>query len=387
MSKKDYYDVLSVPRNSDADALKKAFRRLAMKYHPDRNPNDKKAEENFKEVKEAYEVLSDPQKRQIYDQYGHAGMQQGAGGFSSGGGAGGLGDIFEDIFGDMFGVGRGGARGGRGQRSSGPIPERGADLRYNLELSLEDAVFGKQININVPTYVGCDLCSGSGVKKGSQPVSCTTCNGIGQLHMQQGFFTVQQTCHVCHGAGQVIKDRCGQCSGYGRVKQTKNLSVKIPPGVDTGDRVRLTQEGEAGLHGGPAGDLYVQVTIAKHDLFERDGENLACDVPIRLTTAALGGEIDVPTLQGRVKLKVPPETQTGKIFRLREKGAPKVNSKHVGDLLCRIVVETPVGLSNEQKDLLVQLEKTMHQSKDKNSPDSESWLQKVKKFIDHISQK
>ncbi len=381
MAKKDYYDILGVGRDADDAAIKKAFRRLAMKYHPDRNPDDKKAEEKFKEAKEAYEVLSDPQKRQAYNQFGHAGVHQGAGPGGFGGGQSPFGDIFEDIFGDIFGGG--GARGARGRR--GPSPERGADLRYNLTLTLEDAVFGKKLNISVPTYINCEGCSGSGAKKGSTPVSCTTCQGVGQVRMQQGFFTVQQTCPACHGAGSLIKDPCTQCSGHGRVKETKTLSVKIPPGVDTGDRIRLSQEGEAGLHGGPPGDLYVQVSVQEHELFKREGEDLHCEVPVDLVTAALGGELEVPTLQGKVKLKIPNETQSGKIFRLRGKGVPRVRSNVSGDLLCHILVEIPVNLSAEQQDIFKQLGASLTKDNSKHSPGTDSWLKKVKKFIDNIS--
>lgn len=381
-SKKDYYEMLGVSKDADAAALKKAYRSLAMKHHPDRNPGDKKAEETFKEIKEAYEVLSDPAKRQAYDRFGHAGVNQGVGGGPGGfsGGQAPFGDIFEDIFGDMFG---GGAR-ARGGHQGGPLPERGADLRYNLEISLEDAVFGKQISIQIPTYVNCEECTGTGAKKGSKPIDCTACNGVGQVRMQQGFFTLQQTCPTCHGGGKIIKDPCSPCRGQGRVRHTKTLSVKIPAGVDTGDRVRLTQEGEAGTHGGPPGDLYVQITLKEHELFKRDGEDLYCEVPVSLTSAALGGEIEIPTLQGNVKLKIPSETQSGKLFRLRGKGVPKVRSSSVGDLLCRVSVETPVNLTQEQKELLTKLEKTMQNDKQKHSPSSVSWLQKAKRFIDNI---
>ncbi|MBP9722171.1 MAG: molecular chaperone DnaJ [Gammaproteobacteria bacterium] len=382
MSKKDYYETLGVKRDADPAELKKAYRKLAMQYHPDRNQGDKKAEETFKEVKEAYEVLSDSNKKQAYDRFGHSGVNQGFGGGGAGGFSGGespLGDIFEDIFGDMFG----GARRG-GHSGGGPQPARGADLRYNLEISLEDAVLGKQISIEIPTFVNCSECTGTGAKKGSQPVNCTSCNGAGQVRMQQGFFTLQQTCPTCHGGGKIIKDPCSPCRGQGRVRQNKTLSVKIPAGVDTGDRVRLSQEGEAGVHGGPPGDLYVQIHLKEHDLFKRDGEDLYCDVPLSLATAALGGEVEIPTLQGKVKLKIPAETQSGKIFRLRGKGVPKIRTSSTGDLLCRIAVETPVNLSQEQKDLLMQLDASMQANKQKHSPTSVSWLQRAKQFIDNI---
>lgn len=381
MSKKDYYEILGVARDASQDEIKKAFRKLAMKHHPDRNPGDKKAEEAFKEAKEAYEVLFDAQKRQSYDRFGHAGVQQGPAGHG-GGGQSPFGDIFEDIFGDMFGGG--GRRQGGGH---GPQATRGADLRYNLEITLEEAVFGKQISIQVPTFVQCEECHGNGAKKGSKPVNCTTCNGIGQVRMQQGFFTLQQTCPACHGAGQVIKDPCSPCKGHGRVRQTKTLSVKIPAGVDTGDRVRLSQEGEAGTHGGPTGDLYVQITLKAHDLFKREAEDLYCEVPVPFITAALGGEIEIPTLQGKVSLKIPAETQTGKLFRLRGKGVPKIRSSSIGDLLCRVIIETPVNLSQEQRDLLTKLDNSMQADAQRHSPDTTSWLQRVKKFIDNVSNK
>lgn len=378
MAKKDYYDILGISRDADASAIKKSFRRLAMKYHPDRNPDDKTAEDKFKEAKEAYDVLSDPQKRQAYDQFGHAGVQQGAGPGGFGGGQSPFGDIFEDIFGDIFG-----GASGRG-RQGGSRAQRGADLRYNLELSLEDAALGKQVSIKVPTFVNCETCDGSGAKKGSKPTNCTTCHGAGQVRMQQGFFTVQQTCPACHGAGQVVKDHCASCSGQGRIKQTKTLSVKIPAGVDTGDRVRLSQEGEAGLHGGPAGDLYVQVAVKEHELFQRDGEDLHCEIPVNLITAALGGDIEVPTLQGKVKLKIPAETQSGKVFRLRGKGMPKIRSNILGDLLCHVTVETPVNLNQEQKDLLNKFNESLINNGKKHSPSRDSWLGKVKKFVDNL---
>lgn len=378
MAKKDYYDILGVGRDADNPAIKKSFRRLAGKYHPDRNPDNKQAEEKFKEAREAYEVLSDSQKRQTYDQFGHAGVQQGAGQGGFGGGQSPFGDIFEDIFGDIFG---GGARGGRGGHARA---QRGADLRYNLQLSLEDAAFGKQVSIKVPTYVQCETCDGNGAKKGSKPARCTTCQGAGQVRMQQGFFTVQQSCPACHGVGETIKDHCLKCTGQGRIKQTKTLSVKIPSGVDTGDRVRLSQEGEAGLHGGPAGDLYVQVNIMEHELFKRDGEDLHCEVPVNLVTAALGGELEIPTLQGKVKLKIPVETQSGKIFRLRSKGMPKVRSSATGDLLCHIFVETPVNLTKDQKESLSKFGDSLAANNKQHSPSTDSWLKKVKKFIDDI---
>src|SRR5690606_20625171 len=330
MSKRDFYEVLGVSKSADAAEIKKAFRKLAMKYHPDRNPDDKSAEAKFKEVNEAYEVLSDEQKRAAYDRYGHAGVDPnaGGGGFHAGAGGASFSDIFGDVFGDIFGGG--GRAGGRNNR--------GSDLRYTLELDLEEAVKGTTVEIRVPTLVHCDTCDGTGAKKGTSPVTCTTCNGIGQIRMQQGFFSVQQTCPSCRGSGKIIKDPCGDCHGQGRKEKRKTLSVKIPPGVDTGDRIRLAGEGEAGVNGGPAGDLYVQVAVRDHAIFRREGKDLYTEVPISFADAALGGELEVPTLEGRVKLKIPVETQTGKLFRLRGKGVTPVRGGNPGDLLCRVII-------------------------------------------------
>jgi molecular chaperone DnaJ len=374
MSKRDYYEVLGVAKGADEKDIKKAYKRLAMKYHPDRTQGDKAMEEKFKEVQEAYEILSDSQKRAAYDQYGHAGVDP-----NRGGGAGGadFGDIFGDVFGDIFGGGR---RGG-GQRV-----QRGSDLRYNLELSLEEAVRGKSVDIKVPTWVSCDSCDGSGAKKGTQAKTCHTCHGAGQVTMRQGFFAVQQTCPTCHGRGKIITDPCGKCHGEGRVEKTKTLQVKIPAGVDTGDRIRLAGEGEAGLHGAPAGDLYVQVHVKDHPIFVRDGNNLYCDVPISFSIAALGGEIDVPTLDGRVKLKIPAETQTDKMFRLRGKGVQSVRGGGVGDLVCKVVVETPVNLSEKQKELLRQLDESWAgESEATHRPKSKGFFDGVKKFFDDLT--
>jgi molecular chaperone DnaJ len=373
MAKRDYYEVLGVARDVSAADLKKAYRRVAMKHHPDRNPDDKSSEEKFKEASQAYEVLSDPQKRAAYDQYGHAGVDQSAGT----GGAGGFGnfsDIFGDVFGDIFGS-AGGA--GRGRGRSGP--SRGSDLRYTLDLSLEEAVKGTTIQIKVPTLVSCKVCAGSGAKKGSKPSTCSTCGGMGQVRMQQGFFSVQQTCPTCRGRGTIITDPCGSCHGQGRVEETKTLSVKVPAGVDTGDRIRLSGEGEAGMEGGPPGDLYVQVSVRQHDIFQREGNDLYCEVPIDFVDAALGGELEVPTLDGRVKLKVPPETQTGKLFKLRGKGVTPVRGGATGDLLCRVVVETPVELTSKQKELLREFQATTHGGK--NSPRQSSWFDGMKNFF------
>lgn len=373
MSKRDYYEVLGVQKGADDKEIKKAYKRLAMKYHPDRTQGDKAMEEKFKEVQEAYEILSDDQKRAAYDNYGHAGVDPNRGGD---GGAD-FNDIFGDVFGDIFGGGR---RGGQSRA------QRGSDLRYNLELNLEDAVRGKSVEIKVPTWVSCDVCDGSGAKKGTQAKNCPTCHGAGQVTMRQGFFAVQQTCPTCSGRGKIIPDPCTKCHGDGRVEKTKTLSVKIPAGVDTGDRIRLAGEGEAGQFGAPAGDLYVQVHVKDHPIFVRDGNNLYCDVPISFSTAALGGEIDVPTLDGRVKLKIPAETQTDKMFRLRGKGVQSVRGGGVGDLVCKVVVETPVNLSDKQKDLLRQLDESWAgDSEAKHRPKSKGFFDGVKKFFDDLT--
>ena len=377
MSKRDYYEVLGVSKGASDREIKKAYKRLAMKFHPDRTQGDKSKEEQFKEVKEAYEVLNDDQKRAAYDQYGHAAFEQGGHGGGYGGGAQDFGDIFGDVFGDIFG----GGRGGRGGQSRA---RQGSDLRYNLEMSLEDAVKGKSVELKVPTYVSCDPCGGSGAKKGTSAKTCGTCRGHGQVQMRQGLFAVQQTCPTCSGQGKVISDPCTSCRGQGRVEKTKTLNAKIPAGVDTGDRIRLSGEGEAGEHGAPAGDLYVQVSVKDHKIFVRDENNLYCEVPISFTTAALGGEIEVPTLEGKVKLKIPKETQTGKMFRLRGKGVKSVRSSVVGDLMCKVVIETPVNLSGAQKDLLKQLESGIEGKRSHHSPKETGFFDGVKKFFDDL---
>lgn len=373
MAKRDYYEVLGVQKNASEDELKKAFRRLAMKYHPDRNPDDAEAEAKFKEAKEAYEVLSDQNKRSAYDQFGHAGVDQV--GMGGGRGNAGFGDIFEDIFGDIFG----GSRRGSSNRAY-----RGSDLQYNLELSLEEAVAGKEVDIRIPAMKTCEPCSGTGAKKGTYPQTCSTCHGQGQVRIQQGFFSIQQTCPQCHGNGKVITDPCPSCHGQGRIEEHKTLSVKIPAGVDTGDRIRLSGEGEAGLNGGPAGDLYVQIFVKEHELFTREGDHLFCNVPIRFTTAAIGGEMEVPTLDGKVTLKIPPETQTGKKFRLRNKGVKSVRSSSTGDLVCTVVVETPVNLTARQRELLEEFDAIMSEGGKRHSPKEHSWLDKAKGFIDDV---
>ena len=375
MAKRDYYEVLGVERSVDAKEIKKAYRRLAMKHHPDRNPDDAKAEDKFKEATEAYEVLSDEQKRAAYDRHGHAGVDQSGGGGYSGGGN--FSDIFGDVFGDIFG----GSGGGGGRTRS----TRGADLRYTLDLDLEDAVKGTSVKIRVPSNVACKPCGGSGAAKGSKPESCTMCQGAGQVRMQQGFFSVQQTCPQCRGQGSTIKDPCTSCHGAGVIQEQKTLSVKVPPGVDTGDRIRLAGEGEAGTHGAPSGDLYVQVSVKEHPIFVREGKNLYCEMPISLVDAVLGGELEVPTLDGRVKLRIPEETQTGKMFRLRGKGVAPVRGGGPGDLMCRVTVETPVNLSKKQKDILRDFQQTLEKDGDKkHAPKKHSWFEGVKSFFDEM---
>ena len=373
MSKRDYYEVLGVSRDAGADELKKAYRRLAMKNHPDRNPNDTAAEDRFKEGKEAYEVLSDARKRAAYDQFGHAGVDS-----SMGGGAreGGFRDIFDEVFGDIFGGGRGGGGGSR--------VYRGADLRYEIGLSLEEAVFGTTVKIDVPGRVKCEECSGSGAQTGTSPETCTTCDGIGQVRMQQGFFSLQQTCPRCKGTGKMIAHPCRACDGGGRVIRNKSLSVKVPAGVDVGDRVRLSGEGEAGENGGPPGDLYVEINVREHPIFTRDGVNLYCEVPIGFVTASIGGELEVPGLEGRINLKIPNETQTGKLFRLRGKGVKSVRGGEKGDLLCRVIVETPVNLNRKQKDLLKEFEESLHKNERKHRPKEFGWVDNVKRFFEGL---
>jgi molecular chaperone DnaJ len=375
MSKRDYYEVLGVSRDVNEADLKKAYRRLAMKYHPDRNQDNDEAEARFKEAKEAYDVLSNAQKRAAYDQFGHAGVDP-----SAGAGAGGFGgDPFSDIFGDVFGDIFGGGRRGGGSRV-----RRGSDLRYNLELSLEDAVAGTSVNIRVPTLVACETCDGTGAKKGTSATTCSTCGGVGQVRMQQGFFSVQQTCPNCHGQGTTISDPCPDCHGQGRIQQHKTLSVKVPAGVDNGDRIRLAGEGEAGEHGGPSGDLYVQIQVRPHPIFRREENDLMCEMPISIGTAALGGELEVPTLNGRLKLKIPAETQSGKVFRMRGKGVKSVRGGMTGDLLCRVNIETPVNLNGRQKELLREFEESIQGAGEHHSPQSASWMDRVKSFFDDL---
>ncbi|MCB1948752.1 molecular chaperone DnaJ [Nitrosomonas sp.] len=369
MAKRDYYEILGINRDADDSTIKKAYRKLAMKHHPDRNAGDAKSEELFKEAKEAYEILSDPNKRAAYDQFGHAGVDASTAGAGAGG-AQGFAEAFGDIFGDIFG--------GRGGRSS---VHRGSDLRYSLEISLENAAHGTETKIRIPTMDTCDACHGEGSKPGSKPQTCPTCHGHGQVRMQQGFFSIQQTCPKCHGNGKIITDPCNTCHGTGRVKRHKTLNVKIPAGVDDGDRIRVGGEGEAGVNGGPPGDLYVVIHLASHPVFQRDGDHLHCEIPISFTTAALGGEIEVPTLEGHARIKVPAETQTGKIFRLRGKGIKGVRSHAKGDLLCHVVVETPVKLTARQKELLEELETISQKDNSRHSPRAKSWMDKAREFF------
>lgn len=374
MSKRDFYEILGVNRDASDDEIKKAYRKLAMKYHPDRNPDNPSAEEKFKEAKEAYEILSEPQKRAAYDQYGHAGVdpQAGMGGFGGAGGAG-FADAFGGIFDEIFG-----GRSSGGGRSN---IYRGADLRYNLEITLEQAAHGTETKIRIPTMEECEICHGSGAKPGTQPKTCPTCGGSGQVRLQQGFFSIQQTCHKCHGTGRFIADPCKNCGGAGRVKQHKTLAVKIPAGVDEGDRIRLAGEGEHGVNGGPPGDLYVQIHLKQHPVFQRDHNDLHCEMPISFTTAALGGEIEIPTLDGAAAIKIPPETQSGRVFRLRGKGIKGVRSHTHGDLMCHVVVETPVNLTDRQKELLRELEDSSKDADHKHNPRAKSWMDKVKEFF------
>jgi molecular chaperone DnaJ len=376
MSKRDYYTVLDVAKTASEADIKKAYRRMAMKFHPDRNPDDKAAEEKFKEVKEAYEVLTDAGKRATYDQYGHAGLDQQRGGGGAGMNPGeAFGDIFGDVFGDIFGGGR---RGGRSQVF------RGADLRYDLELDLNEAVFGASVEIDVPKLCECETCKGSGAAKGSTPSTCDACHGSGQVRISQGFFQLQQACPRCRGSGKIVKNPCDTCLGQGRIRRSKKLSVKIPAGVDNGDRIRLGGEGEAGRNGGPGGDLYVEVRVREHEIFQRDAEHLSCEVPVSFATAVLGGTIIVPTLDGQVSLKIPAETQSGRVFRLRDKGVRPVRGGATGDLYCRVVVETPVSLTREQKDLLKAFEASLKKDEQRHNPREHSWRAGVRSFLDKI---
>jgi len=378
MAKRDFYEVLGVAKNASDEDIKKAYRKLAMKYHPDRNQGEdakaKEAEAKFKEGKEAYEMLSDPQKRAAYDQHGHAGvdpnMRGGAEGFG-----GGFGDAFGDIFGDIFG---GQGRAGRG---GGRQVFRGADLSYAMEITLEEAANGKDSQLRIPSWDACDTCNGSGAKPGTSVKACGTCHGQGQVQMRQGFFSVQQTCPTCRGTGKIIPEPCGTCHGQGKLKKQKTLEVKIPAGIDDGMRIRSAGNGEPGTNGGPPGDLFIEIRLKKHDIFERDGDDLHCTVPVGMVTAALGGEIDVPTLQGKAAIDLPEGTQTGKQFRLRGKGIKGVRSSYPGDLYCHITVETPVKLNEAQRKLLRELEDSFKKGGSKHSPSGDSWKDKLKGFF------
>jgi molecular chaperone DnaJ len=372
MAERDYYEVLGVSKGASADEIKKAYRKMAMKYHPDRNPDDASAEAKFKEVQQAYDILSNAEKKQAYDQFGHAGVNGG------GAGAGGFGDVFGDIFGDIFGGG-----GGRGQSSA----QQGESYMIEIDLTLEEAVLGANKQIKIPTEVDCEVCDATGAKPGTKSSTCATCNGQGQVRMQQGFFSVQQACPKCHGKGKTIDDPCRRCRGEGSYSEEKTLEVKVPEGVDTGDRIRLRGEGGRGAQGGPAGDVYVQVKVRKHDLFRRDGSNLICDIPIPFHTAALGGEIEVPTLSGRVKLTIPAETQGGKTFRLRGKGVKPVRGAVTGDMLIHVKVEVPVKLSTEQKKIIEQLRESLGQGGSKHNPSEKGWFDRAKDFLEDITGK
>lgn len=378
MAKRDFYEILGVAKNASEEEIKKSYRKLAMKYHPDRNPDSKESEEKFKEVKEAYEMLTNPEKREAYDRYGHAGVDPNMGGGGGGGGfgQGGFADSFGDIFGDIFG---GGAGRGRG---AGPQVYRGADLRYNLEITLEQAAHGFDTTIRVPSWDKCETCHGSGAKPGTSPSTCGTCAGHGQVRMQQGFFSIQQTCPKCHGTGKVITDPCTPCGGQGRIKRNKTLEVKIPAGIDNGMRIRSSGNGEPGTNGGPAGDLYVEVHIKPHAVFQREGDDLHCEMPISFVKATLGGEIEVPTLSGKVSFTIPEGTQSGKTFRLKAKGIKGVRSGYAGDLFCHVAVETPVKLTEKQKDLLREFERLTVEGGAKHSPQSKGWMDKVKDFFE-----
>ena len=372
MAKRDLYEVLGVNRDASEDELKKAYRKLVMKYHPDRNPDNKDAEEKFKEAKEAYEILTDANKRAAYDRYGHDGVNPQMGG--GGQGFDGFADAFGDIFGDIFG----GGGGGRGRSNV----YRGADLRYNLEISLEEAARGAEKTIRIPAQEECGACHGSGAKPGTQPKTCPTCGGAGQVRIQQGFFSIQQTCPKCHGSGRIIPEPCTSCGGAGRVKRQKTLEVKIPAGIDDGMRIRSAGNGEPGVNGGPAGDLYVEIHIKAHNVFERDGDDLHCQMPISFATAALGGDIDAPTLHGKATFEVPEGTQTGKTFRLRGKGIKGLRASYPGDLYVHVQVETPVKLDDKQKQLLRDFDASLKAGGARHSPQSKGWFDRVKQFFE-----
>jgi molecular chaperone DnaJ len=375
MAKRDYYDVLGLPKNASDDDIKKAYRKLAMKHHPDRNQGDdaKKAEEKFKEAKEAYEMLSDAQKRAAYDQFGHAGVDpnMGARGGAGAEGFGGFAEAFGDIFGDIFG-------GARQRPGGGQQVYRGGDLSYAMEITLEEAAFGKETQIRIPSWDACETCHGSGAKPGTSPKTCPTCSGAGTVHLRQGFFSIQQTCPHCHGSGKIIPEPCPTCSGAGKIKKQKTLEVKIPAGINEGMRIRSAGNGEPGTNGGPPGDLYIEIRIKQHDIFERDGDDLHCTVPVGLTTAALGGAIEVPTMGSKAEIELPEGTQHGKTFRLRGKGIKGIRSSYPGDLYCHVTVETPVKLTEHQRKLLKELDESIRKSGDRHSPNAKSWTDRVR---------
>ena len=376
MAKRDYYEVLGVPKNASDEEIKKSYRKLAMKHHPDRNQGDaaKAAEERFKEAKEAYEMLSDADKRAAYDQHGHAGVDPNMRGPGGAGGSS-FADAFGDIFGDMFN----GQQGGRGR--GGRQVFRGSDLSYAMEITLEEAANGKDAQIRIPSWDECETCHGSGAKAGTKPITCTTCHGQGAVQMRQGFFSVQQTCPQCHGTGKIIPDPCTTCHGQGKIKKQKTLEVKIPAGIDDGMRIRSVGNGEPGTNGGPPGDLYIEIRLKKHDIFERDGDDIHCSVPISFVTAALGGEIEVPTLAGKAAIDIPEGTQTGKQFRLRGKGIKGVRGSYPGDLYCHITVETPVKLTEHQRKLLKELDESFKKGGSKHSPNGDSWTDRLKNLF------
>ena len=376
MAKRDFYEILGVPKNASDEEIKKAYRKLAMKHHPDRNQGDtsKAAEVKFKEAKEAYEMLSDPQKRAAYDQHGHAGVDPNMRGGPGAEGFGGFAEAFGDIFGDVFGGGRRGHGGGR-------QVYRGSDLSYAMEVTLEEAANGKDAQIRIPSWDDCETCHGTGAKPGTKPITCTTCHGAGAVQMRQGFFSVQQTCPQCQGKGKIIPEPCTSCHGQGKIKKQKTLEVKIPAGIDDGMRIRSTGNGEPGTNGGPPGDLYIEIRLKKHDIFERDGDDLHCQVPLSFTTAALGGEIEVPTLAGKAAIDIPEGTQAGKQFRLRGKGIKGVRSSYPGDLYCHVSIETPVKLTEHQRKLLKDLEESLKKGGAKHSPTGSSWTDRLKSFF------
>ena len=376
-TKRDYYETLGVPKNASEEEIKKAYRKLAMKHHPDRNHGDtsKDAEAKFKEVKEAYEMLSDGQKRAAYDQYGHAGVDPNMRGGPGAEGFGGFAEAFGDIFGDVFGGG------GRGRAGGGRQVFRGSDLSYAMEVTLEEAAEGKEAQIRIPSWDDCGTCKGSGAKPGTKPITCTTCHGAGAVQMRQGFFSVQQTCPTCHGSGKIIPEPCTVCHGQGKIKNNKTLEVKIPAGIDDGMRIRSTGNGEPGTNGGPPGDLYIEIRLKKHEIFEREGDDLHCVVPVSMTTAALGGEINVPTLKGAAAIDIPEGTQSGKQFRLRGKGIKGVRGSYPGDLYCHVRVETPVKLTEHQRKLVKELDESLKKGGNKHSPTDKGWFDKAKEFF------